>query len=219
MVPSLLQVALADVKTQEQKPELQTLRWLLPTGEEAPAALCREWFRTYPSVPLMNAYGPSECSDDVTLAPIHEPPEESVSRVSIGRRWEPAGGPRGCAVEPVPVGVPGELCVRGVGVGRGYLSLPSRTASVFVPDPFSTEPGARMYRSGDRAKYLADGSLEFLGRMDHQVKVRGHRIELARSKPCCLKCLVCRRRWSSSGKTRRVMRACRLRGVGSRRGD
>jgi amino acid adenylation domain-containing protein len=179
IVPSLLQVALADVKTQEHKPELQSLRWLLPTGEEVPAALCREWFRTYPAVPLMNAYGPSECSDDVTLAPIYESPDESQSRVSIGR---PVGNLQVAIVDRklnlAPIGVPGELCVRGVGVGRGYLSLPSRTASVFVPDPFSTEPGARMYRSGDRAKYLPDGSLEFLGRMDHQVKVRGHRIEL-----------------------------------------
>jgi len=179
MVPSLLQVALAEMKTREQKPELQRLRWLLPTGEEVPAALCREWFRTYPHVPLMNAYGPSECSDDVTLAAIHEAPAEDLSRVSIGR---PVGNLQVALVDAqlnlVPIGVPGELCVRGVGVGRGYLSLPARTASVFVPDPFSTEPGARMYRSGDRAKYLADGSLEFLGRMDHQVKVRGHRIEL-----------------------------------------
>ena len=179
IVPSLLQVALTDLKAQPQKPELQSLRWLLPTGEEVPVALCREWLRTYPNVPLMNAYGPSECSDDVTLAPIYEPPAESVSRVTIGR---PVGNLQVAIVDRelqlLPVGVPGELCVRGVGVGRGYLFLPARTASVFVPDPFSTEPGARMYRSGDRAKYLPDGTIEFLGRMDHQVKVRGHRIEL-----------------------------------------
>jgi amino acid adenylation domain-containing protein len=179
-VPSLLQVALADVKAGTQKqPELKSLRWLMPTGEETPVALCREWLRTYPSVPLMNAYGPSECSDDVTLAPIYGPPDETVSRVSIGR---PIGNLQVAIVDRqlnlAPIGVPGELCVRGTGVGRGYLSLPSLTASVFVPDPFSTEPGARMYRSGDRAKYLPDGSIEFHGRMDHQVKVRGHRIEL-----------------------------------------
>lgn len=179
MVPSLLQVALTDLRAQQQKPELRFLRWLLPTGEEVPVALCREWLRTYPHVPLMNAYGPSECSDDVTLAPIYELPDEGLSRVSIGR---PVGNLQVAIVDPrlnlLPVGVPGELCVRGAGVGRGYLGLPARTASVFVPDPFSPEPGARLYRSGDRAKYLPDGSIEFLGRMDHQVKVRGHRIEL-----------------------------------------
>jgi amino acid adenylation domain-containing protein len=178
-VPSLLQVALTDVKTQKQKPELQSLRWLLPTGEETPVALCREWLKTFPSVPLMNAYGPSECSDDVTLEPVYDPPDETVGRMSIG---QPVGNLQVAIVDSesdlVPVGVPGELCVRGVGVGRGYLGLPARTASVFVPDPFSTEPGARMYRSGDRARYLPDGRIEFLGRMDHQVKVRGHRIEL-----------------------------------------
>jgi amino acid adenylation domain-containing protein len=179
-VPALLQVALADVKAEKLKrPELKSLRWLLPTGEEVPAALCREWFRIYPTIPLMNAYGPSECSDDVTLAPIYEPPDETVNRMSIGR---PVGNLQVAILDrelnPVPIGVPGELCVRGAGVGRGYLSLPERTASVFVPDPFSTQTGARMYRSGDRAKYLPDGNIEFLGRMDHQVKVRGHRIEL-----------------------------------------
>ncbi len=183
-VPSLLQVALADVQAGKQKrPELKSLRWLLPTGEEVPAELCREWLRTYPNAPLMNAYGPSECSDDVTLAPIHEPPDETVIRVSIGR---PIGNLQVAIVDRelnlAPISVPGELCVRGIGVGRGYLSLPSRTASVFVPDPFSTEPGARMYRSGDRAKYLPDGSIEFHGRMDHQVKVRGHRIEARRGR-------------------------------------
>jgi amino acid adenylation domain-containing protein len=179
-VPSLLQVALADVKAQKQeRPALKSLKWLLPTGEEVPVALCREWLRTYPNVALMNAYGPSECSDDVTLEPIYEPPVETVSRMSIGR---PVGNLQVCIVDrdtnPLPVGVPGELCVRGVGVGRGYLALAARTASVFVPDPFSAQPGARMYRSGDRAKYLPDGRIEFLGRVDYQVKVRGHRIEL-----------------------------------------
>ncbi|HZI20809.1 MAG TPA: amino acid adenylation domain-containing protein, partial [Pyrinomonadaceae bacterium] len=179
-VPSLLQVALSDVRAQrESRPELKALRWLLPTGEEVPAALCREWFAEYPRVPLMNAYGPSECSDDVTLEPMSEAPGEGEHRVSIGR---PVGnlqvGILDADLNPVGVGVPGELCVRGVGVGRGYLGMPVRTAAAFVPDPFAAEPGARMYRSGDRARYRPDGRIEFLGRMDHQVKVRGFRIEL-----------------------------------------
>jgi hypothetical protein len=78
----------------------------------------------------------------------------------------------------LPPGVPGELCVAGVGVGRGYLGDPARTAEVFVPDPFSAGPGPRLYRTGDRARFRADGALDFLGRLDHQVKVRGFRIEL-----------------------------------------
>jgi acyl-coenzyme A synthetase/AMP-(fatty) acid ligase/acyl carrier protein len=155
------------------------MRWVLPTGEEVSAALCRVWFNHFPTVPLMNAYGPSECSDDVTLEPIFGPPPDSQHRMPIGRpvanlqvaiadRW----------LNPAPVGVPGELCVRGVGVGRGYLGMSDRTAGSFVPDPFGEDAGARMYRSGDRARYLEDGRIEFLGRMDYQVKVRGFRIEL-----------------------------------------
>ena len=183
-VPSLLQAALTDLSGRSDRqvgPQagLKALRWALPTGEEAPVALCREWFKTYPSIPLMNAYGPSECSDDVTLHPLHESPPEDLHRVPIGR---PVGNIEICILDremrPVPVGVGGELCVRGVGVGRGYLRSPNRTAEVFAPDPFSAEKGMRMYRSGDRARYLPGGEIEFLGRMDYQVKVRGFRIEL-----------------------------------------
>src|SRR5260370_28892331 len=112
----------------------------------------------------MTAYGPSECSDDVTLYPIHKAPQENSLRVSIGT---PVGNLQVSILDQslrlAPIGVAGELCVRGVGVGRGYLSQPDRTAAVFLPDPFSKEPGARMYRSGDRARFLSDFFLEFLG--------------------------------------------------------
>jgi acyl carrier protein len=81
-------------------------------------------------------------------------------------------------LQPAPVGVPGELYIGGVGVGRGYLNRPHLSAERFIPDPFSAQGGARLYRSGDRVRRLPDGALEYLGRLDHQVKLRGFRIEL-----------------------------------------
>jgi acyl carrier protein len=81
-------------------------------------------------------------------------------------------------MRPVPIGVPGELCIGGLGVARGYLNRPELTKEKFVPDPFSDDPGARLYKTGDLARYLQDGNIEYLGRIDHQVKIRGFRTEL-----------------------------------------
>ncbi|PTL74939.1 non-ribosomal peptide synthetase, partial [Vitiosangium sp. GDMCC 1.1324] len=127
--------------------------------------------------PLVNAYGPTECSDDVTHGPLTSPPASSV--VPLGK---PICNTRLYVLDsharPCPIGVPGELYVGGSGVGRGYLLDPRRTAESFLPDPFSSQPGARLYRTGDRVRWLPDGTLDFLGRIDFQVKVRGFRIEL-----------------------------------------
>jgi amino acid adenylation domain-containing protein len=105
-------------------------------------------------------------------------PEDVGSPVPIGR---PARGNRAYIVDgtlrPVPIGVPGELCAGGDGLARGYINLPALTAERFVPDPCGDIPGARLYRTGDRVRFLADGRVEFLGRLDHQVKVRGFRLE------------------------------------------
>ncbi|NRD68832.1 non-ribosomal peptide synthetase, partial [Corallococcus exiguus] len=120
---------------------------------------------------------PTECSDDVTHAFLSSPPASSV--VPIGR---PVCNTRlyvlDSLLRPCPLGIPGELFVAGTGVGRGYLFDASRTAVSFIPDPFSSSPGARLYRTGDRVRWLPDGSLDFLGRIDFQVKLRGFRIEL-----------------------------------------
>ncbi|HYO57344.1 non-ribosomal peptide synthetase/type I polyketide synthase, partial [Archangium sp.] len=179
-VPSLLRALLEELEGPEAGPlALSVLRWLIPTGEALPPELCRRWLARYPGIPVMNAYGPTECSDDVTHHPISAPPGPEVVRMPIGRA---VANMRLYVVDqqlrPVPLGVPGELCVGGVGVGRGYLRESARTAEVFVPDPFSGEASARLYRTGDLVRHLPGGELEFLGRVDFQVKVRGFRIEL-----------------------------------------
>ncbi len=179
-VPALLQGMLDSAAAAgADAPTLSQLRWLLPTGETLLPALINRWFERYRHVPLVNAYGPAECADDVVMAMITTPPDETYAHAPIGK---PIANLRGYVVdswlEPVPIGAAGELCVAGAGVGRGYLHDPSRTAEAFVPDPFSDEPGARLYRTGDRVRHRPDGAMEFLGRLDHQVKIRGVRIEL-----------------------------------------
>ncbi len=144
-------------------------------GEPLPAALRERFFERAPGTELYNQYGPTETSIDVTFRRCRP---QSRRRVTIGR---PIAGTAVCLVDgglrPVPVGVPGEIAIGGAGLARGYLRRAAWTAAVFVPDPFSGAPGRRLYLSGDRARCLADGSLEILGRLDLQVKVRGIRIE------------------------------------------
>ncbi|QUQ65769.1 non-ribosomal peptide synthetase [Kutzneria sp. CA-103260] len=179
VVPSLLRAALDGWDAGSGVPELADLRWLVVTGEALPPDLCARWFERFPLIPLVNAYGPTECADDVTHAVIRTGHELGDVRVPIGRVVRNTQlYVLGDGLQPVPVGVPGELYVGGTGVGHGYLHNTPRTAVSFMADPFSEVPGARMYRTGDRVRYLPDGQLEFLERRDFQVKVRGHRIEL-----------------------------------------
>ncbi|MGW4058298.1 amino acid adenylation domain-containing protein [Amycolatopsis sp. NPDC004747] len=173
VVPSLLRAALDSWDLAEQ-PDVSGLRWLVVTGEALPPDLCARWFARFPDVPLVNAYGPTECSDDVTHAVIRS----GVDVVPIGRAVRNSRlYVLGDELRPVPAGAIGELFVGGLVVGRGYVGDPARTSAVFVADPFG-EPGTRMYRTGDRVRMRPDGQLEFVERRDFQVKIRGHRIEL-----------------------------------------
>jgi amino acid adenylation domain-containing protein len=152
-----------------------SLRLLIVGGEKAQAAALAQWRRTAPGVRWLNTYGPTEAT---VTATVHEPGEETDGEVPIGR---PLGSSAALvlsdAMELLPPGEAGELFLGGPGVARGYLGRPSLTAERFVPDPFAAEPGARLYRTGDRAGLRPDGELEFLGRVDEQVKVGGFRVE------------------------------------------
>ncbi|HST62618.1 MAG TPA: amino acid adenylation domain-containing protein, partial [Longimicrobium sp.] len=160
-------------------------RCLVLGGEPARTAWVDEIRALAPGLRIVNHYGPTETTvgalayvTDWAYAADGALPETAGGTVPIGL---PLANARAyvldAALRPLPAGIPGELCIGGRGVARGYLDRPALTAERFVPDPFADEPGARMYRTGDRAKRLADGTVEFLGRIDQQVKVRGFRVE------------------------------------------
>jgi amino acid adenylation domain-containing protein len=166
-------------------PALTSLEFLLVTGEAITPQLANRWLDLFPSIRLMNAYGPTEASDDITHH-IIERLVESES-VPIGR---PIPNVRIYLLDEdlrlCPPGVKGEICVAGICVGRGYLHDAERTAAVFVPDPF--QPSERMYRTGDIGRWTDDGILEFFGRQDGQVKIRGFRVELGEVEACLRRC-------------------------------
>lgn len=179
-VPALIQgMLMADAVS------MPGLRWMLPTGEASPVALARAWLDRYPGVPLINAYGPAECADDVALYRVDRADEEPGPVLAIGTA---ADHTRlyvlDANLDLLPAGAIGELCVAGVGVGRGYLHQPALAAERYIADPYAAQPGSRLYRTGDLARYRADGVLEYVGRSDHQVKVHGFRIELGEIDAC-----------------------------------
>ena len=177
IVPSYLRELVDEIARRPAPPDLLSWRFLIATGEALPPALCREWLTAHPDIPLVNAWGPTECSDDVTHHFVRRPPAASVVNMPIGR---PVANMRAHVLDStmrlVPIGVRGELYAGGIGVGRGYLNRSDWTAESFVPDPYD-RPGARLYKTGDLARHLDDGTIEFNGRIDYQVKVRGFRVE------------------------------------------
>ncbi|HVG45522.1 MAG TPA: amino acid adenylation domain-containing protein, partial [Longimicrobium sp.] len=165
----------------ELAPVLGGLRYLIVGGDVVDAGAVERVQRSGPPAHLLNGYGPTETT---TFAVTYEIPvaaagAERPSRVPLGR---PIANTRvyvlDRAGEPVPVGAAGELYIGGPGVAHGYLNRPVQTAERFVPDRFCAEPGGRLYRTGDLTRWRADGVLEYLGRTDHQVKLRGFRVEL-----------------------------------------
>ncbi len=150
---------------------LSELRTLVTAGEACPPEVARRWSQDRT---LLDAYGPTEVTICATLSGQVDPEHLTIGRSLPNVDVYVLDG----AMQPVPAGVPGELYVGGVGLARGYLGRPELTAERFVPHPFSAKPGERLYRTGDRVRWRADGQLEFQGRMDFQVKVRGVRIEL-----------------------------------------
>ncbi|HKV95700.1 MAG TPA: amino acid adenylation domain-containing protein [Candidatus Angelobacter sp.] len=173
-VPSLYRYLLEYPVDGEQKKHLSRV---IVAGEVCPPDLVAKSAQQYPQVELFNEYGPTEGTVWASMHRCTHP--LSGQSVPIGR---PIANTRVYILdtwgEPVPVGVTGELCIGGTGVTRGYLHRPVLTAERFVPDPYAGEAGARMYKTGDVGRWLADGNLEFVERNDDQVKIRGFRIEL-----------------------------------------
>ncbi|TKH45331.1 hypothetical protein C1I60_07305 [Paenibacillus terrae] len=175
LVPSMLSVLVQYLKESGSQGFL-TLKYLFACGETLPAKLVEEYYKVSPHAVLENIYGPTEAAVYATryttsletAALTHVPIGKPYANVQV---WM-----MDSASQVSPVGVPGELCIAGEGVARGYFNQPDLTAEKFIPHPY--KPGERIYRTGDLARWLPDGNIEYLGRIDHQVKIRGYRIEL-----------------------------------------
>nr|WP_318382765.1 enterobactin non-ribosomal peptide synthetase EntF [uncultured Enterobacter sp.] len=177
-VPSMLAAFVAALTPETAWETCRTLRTVFCSGEALPADLCREW-EQLTGAALHNLYGPTEAAVDVSWYPAHGEALRLVTGTSV-----PIGFPvwntglriLDAMMRPVPPGVAGDLYLTGVQLAQGYLGRPDLTASRFIADPFA--PGERMYRTGDVARWLENGAVEYLGRSDDQLKIRGQRIEL-----------------------------------------
>jgi amino acid adenylation domain-containing protein len=174
VVPSLLNTYLDLVEAGKPPVDLSGMRVLVLTGEAVPVPLVNRFFSRY-QVPLLNAYGQSECSDDTLHYAV--PYNRETRMVPVGK---PSNNTRvyvlGTERDLQPIGALGELYIGGDGLAPGYLNRPQLTAEKFVCNPY--EKNGRMYRTGDFARWLPDGNIQFKGRVDHQVKIRGFRVEL-----------------------------------------
>ncbi|MDL4821054.1 amino acid adenylation domain-containing protein [Actinomadura opuntiae] len=181
LVPTMVRLLLDDLAGARDTGALGGLRWMLATGEELPTQVARRWLDEVPWAGLVNAYGPTECSDDVThhtvaaadLELLRLPIGTPVINTQLYVLRDEEDGWRACER-----GEAGELFVGGTGVGRGYAGDPDRTRDAFYRDPFASTPTGRLYRTGDAVKVLPEGTLQYLGRVDRQVKIAGVRMEL-----------------------------------------
>ena len=176
-VPSMLAAFVASL-TPENVDCCRTLKQVFCSGEALPTGLCREW-EQLTRAPLHNLYGPTEAAVDVSWYPAFGPELAAVegNSVPIGFPvWNTGLRILDAMMRPVPFGVAGDLYLTGIQLAQGYLGRPDLTASRFIADPFA--PGERMYRTGDVARWLDNGAVEYLGRSDDQLKIRGQRIEL-----------------------------------------
>ena len=182
LVPSQLRVMLEEPAFWRCAPPLKDV---FCGGEPLTKELCVEFYRRLPHATLHNLYGPTEAAIDTTAWTC--PRTDMPDAIPIGR---PIDNARLYIVnrrmQIAPVGVAGEILIGGAGLARGYFGRPDLTAEKFLPDPFRPAEGARVYRTGDVARYLADGSIDYLGRNDQQVKIRGYRIELGEIEACLL---------------------------------
>ena len=155
-----------------------SVRYLLFGGEVVSPRWVKAVLKNGPPERLLHVYGPTENTTFTVWYEVTDVPE-GAKIIPIGR---PISNTQVYVLDhyrqPVPVGVPGELCIAGMGLARGYLNHPELTTEKFIPNPFSEDAEARLYRTGDLVRYLPDGNIEFLGRLDHQVKIRGFRVEL-----------------------------------------
>ena len=175
LVPSLLRVLLD--QPVDLRSSLSCLKYWTCSGEALPVDLARRFKRQLPDSVLLNLYGSSELAADATCYQVNQP--EELDTILIGRPIANTGAyVLDARMKPVPLGVHGDLYIGGAGIARGYIDRPELTAERFIPHANSSEAGARLYCTGDVARYRGDGELEFLGRKDHQVKVRGYRVEL-----------------------------------------
>lgn len=177
-VPSMLAAFIASLTPASAGKSCASLKRVFCSGEALPTALCREW-ETLTNAPLHNLYGPTEAAVDVSWYPACGDALAAVdgNSIPIGYPvWNTGLRILDAHMQPVPPGVAGDLYLTGIQLAQGYLGRPDLTASRFIADPFA--PGERMYRTGDVARWLDSGAVEYLGRSDDQLKIRGQRIEL-----------------------------------------